>query len=258
VSNVSFGLKPAPRKVLNSVFLHYAREHGLDAAILHSGSIVPLYKIDDHQRTVAEDLVFDRRREGYDPLERLLNIFADVVEEKVTTDRRSKKVEDRLKLAIIDGDRTQLEDDITEALATYRPLDIINEILLDGMKTVGDLFGAGQMQLPFVLKSAEAMKAAVAFLEPYMDKASATDKGSLVLATVRGDVHDIGKNLVPGRHHSHQQRLQGLQPRYQTTHRQHYRSLRIAPRRRHRYVRPAGQIDGGHAREPGGSERTRP
>ncbi|MCH7700056.1 MAG: methionine synthase [Planctomycetes bacterium] len=196
LSNISFGLKPPLRRVLNSVFLHYAREHGLDAAILHAGGIVPLFKIDDEQRTTAEDLIFDRRREGYEPLERYMELFVDHSDVESKTETKPTTVEERLKQAIIDGDRTQLEADLTEAMGTYRPLDIVNELLLDGMKTVGDLFGAGQMQLPFVLKSAEAMKSAVAFLEPYMDKSEQSDRGSIVLATVRGDVHDIGKNLV--------------------------------------------------------------
>jgi len=196
VSNISFGLKPAARRVLNSVFLHYAREAGLDAAIVHTSGILPLYKIDEHQRKAAEDLVFDRRAAGYDPLTVLLSLFAEDSAATRTDSEKPKSIEDRLKLRIIDGDRVGLEDDLTQALTTYRPLDIINEILLDGMKTVGDLFGAGQMQLPFVLQSAETMKAAVAFLEPFMDRVEGATKGRIVLATVRGDVHDIGKNLV--------------------------------------------------------------
>jgi 5-methyltetrahydrofolate--homocysteine methyltransferase len=196
VSNVSFGLNPPTRKVLNSVFLHYAREAGLDAAIVHATGILPLYKIDEQQRRTAEDLVFDRRRDGYDPLTVLLGLFSDQTATAREDKPKPKAIEERLKLRIIDGDRVGLEDDLTEALTTYRPLDIINDILLDGMKTVGDLFGAGQMQLPFVLQSAETMKAAVGFLEPYMDRAAGERKGKVVLATVRGDVHDIGKNLV--------------------------------------------------------------
>ncbi|MCH7812779.1 MAG: methionine synthase, partial [Planctomycetes bacterium] len=196
VSNVSFGIKPATRRVLNSVFLHYARQAGLDSAILHVGGIEPLYKIDDTKRQVAEDLIFDRRREGYDPLETLLDLFTDQDARTKEPKALPKSVEERLKQRIIDGNRTGLDDDLTEALTTYRALDIVNDLLLDGMKTVGDLFGAGQMQLPFVLKSAETMKAAVGLLEPYMERSEAGGKGSIVLATVRGDVHDIGKNLV--------------------------------------------------------------
>ncbi len=196
LSNVSFGLKPQVRQVLNSVFLHYARAEGLDAAILHAGGILPLFRIEDSQRVAAEDLIFDRRRDDYDPLETLISLFptgAAVAKQPRPT---PQAVEDRLKRRIIDGNRTGLEDDLDEALTTYPPLEIINDILLDGMKTVGDLFGAGQMQLPFVLKSAEAMKAAVRYLEPLMDRQDGQTRGKIVLATVRGDVHDIGKNLV--------------------------------------------------------------
>jgi len=195
LSNISFGIAPPARRVLNSVFLHHARERGLDAAIMHVGGIVPLYKIDETHRRIAEDLIYDRRREGYDPLHELLRAF-EGVETKAAEAEKPRKIEDRLKLRIINGDRTGLEEDLDEAMLTQRPLDIINDILLDGMKTVGDLFGAGQMQLPFVLQSAETMKAAVKHLEPYMERADAGGKGSMVLATVRGDVHDIGKNLV--------------------------------------------------------------
>jgi 5-methyltetrahydrofolate--homocysteine methyltransferase len=196
LSNISFGLRPPVRRVVNSVFLHHAVAAGLDSAIMHASGIVPLYKIDEARRILAEDLIFDRRREGYDPLMALLKAFEGDEEtiERVTA--APKQVEDRLKLRIINGDRPGLEDDLEEAMLTHRPLDIINEILLDGMKTVGDLFGAGQMQLPFVLQSAETMKAAVRHLEPHMDRSQEAGKGTIILATVRGDVHDIGKNLV--------------------------------------------------------------
>ncbi len=195
LSNISFGVKPPVRRVLNSVYLHHARERGLDAAIMHVSGIVPLFKIEESHRRLAEDLVYDRRREGYDPLHELLRALegVEVASEKA---ERPKNVEDRLKQRVINGDRTGLEEDLDEAMLTHRPLDIINDILLDGMKTVGDLFGAGQMQLPFVLQSAETMKASVRHLEPHMDRTSDAGKGSIVLATVRGDVHDIGKNLV--------------------------------------------------------------
>jgi len=196
LSNISFGIKPPARRVLNSVFLHLARERGLDAAIMHATGIVPLFKIDELQRRLAEDLIFDRRRKGYDPLTELLQAFESVEQADSVPKQRPQRVEDRLKLRIIDGDRTGLEEDLTEAMQSYRPLDIVNDILLDGMKTVGDLFGAGQMQLPFVLQSAETMKAAVGFLEPHMDRVASGGKGAIVLATVQGDVHDIGKNLV--------------------------------------------------------------
>jgi len=196
LSNISFGLKPPARKVLNSVFLHHAREAGLDGAIVHAAGIVPLYKIDDKQRKTAEDLVFDRRGDGYDPLMEFIALFPEQDAAAKTERKKPKSVDERLKHRIIDGDRVGLDDDLTEAMTTYQPLEIINDILLDGMKTVGDLFGAGQMQLPFVLQSAETMKAAVAFLEPFMDRVADETKGTVILATVRGDVHDIGKNLV--------------------------------------------------------------
>ncbi len=196
LSNISFGIKPPARRVLNSVFLHHARKQGLDAAILHATGILPLFKIEDPHRRLAEDLIHDRRREGYDPLHELLAAFDEAGAAPPEEEKEHRTVEARLKARIINGDRTGLEEDLDEAMLTQRPLDIVNEILLDGMKTVGDLFAAGQMQLPFVLQSAETMKASVRHLEPYMDKADSGGKGSIVLATVRGDVHDIGKNLV--------------------------------------------------------------
>jgi 5-methyltetrahydrofolate--homocysteine methyltransferase len=197
VSNISFGIKPAARHVLNSVFLHYAREAGLDAAIVHAGGFQPLYKIDEKLREIARKLIFDEREGGYDPLADLLAQFPDdKTARPEAVAREATNVEERLKQRIIDGDRTGLTDDLDEAMKTYRPLQIINELLLPGMKVVGDLFGAGQMQLPFVLQSAETMKTAVAHLEPFMERTDASGKGSIVLATVKGDVHDIGKNLV--------------------------------------------------------------
>ncbi len=207
ISNVSFGLKPAARHVLNSVFLHECVEAGLDSAIVHAGKIMPLSRMDDAQREVCLDLVWDRRGteggdrtdEGYDPLQALLALFEDVESVKtVTEDRTDWPVEKRLSQRIIDGDRTGLTDDLDEALGDgIGALDIINDILLAGMKVVGELFASGEMQLPFVLQSAETMKAAVAHLEPHMDRLDdASAKGKIVLATVKGDVHDIGKNLV--------------------------------------------------------------
>lgn len=197
VSNISFGIKPAPRHVLNSVFLHYAREAGLDAAIVHAGGFQPLYKIDEKLREIARKLIFDEREGGYDPLADLLAQFPDDAPARPKAARsEAASVEERLKQRIIDGDRTGLTNDLDEAMNKHRPLEIINELLLPGMKVVGDLFGAGQMQLPFVLQSAETMKAAVGHLEPFMDRTDQTGEGSIVLATVRGDVHDIGKNLV--------------------------------------------------------------
>ncbi|HLT21190.1 MAG TPA: homocysteine S-methyltransferase family protein, partial [Thermomicrobiales bacterium] len=201
VSNVSFGIAPAARHVLNSVFLFEAIDAGLDSAIVHAGRIMPLNKIPEEQLKVCRDLIYDRRDEatGYDPLAALLDVFADVkVAEQVKEDRSDWPVERRLEQRIIDGDRDGLTDDLDEALAGGRSaLSIINDVLLNGMKVVGDLFGSGQMQLPFVLQSAETMKAAVAHLEPHMEKVEGgSGKGRIVLATVKGDVHDIGKNLV--------------------------------------------------------------
>ena len=197
VSNVSFGLKPAARHVLNSVFLHECVEAGLDAAIVHAARIMPMHKIDDRIRDVALDLIYDRRREGYDPLTEFMALFEGVEASAVEQEDRSGwPVEERLKHRIIDGDRDGIEADLDEALTTRPALSVINDVLLDGMKVVGDLFASGDMQLPFVLQSAETMKTAVAFLEPHMEKADSGGKGRVVIGTVKGDVHDIGKNLV--------------------------------------------------------------
>ena len=197
LSNVSFGLTPAARHVLNSVFLHECVEAGLDAAIVHAARIMPLSKVPERQLEVCLDLIYDRRTDGYDPLQELLGLFEGVTSASlVKEDRSGWAVEDRLKQRIIDGDRDGLTDDLDEALTTTLALTIVNDMLLAGMKVVGDLFGSGQMQLPFVLQSAEAMKAAVAYLEPHMEKSDQGGKGRIVLATVKGDVHDIGKNLV--------------------------------------------------------------
>jgi 5-methyltetrahydrofolate--homocysteine methyltransferase len=204
VSNVSFGLSPAARHVLNSVFLHECVQAGLDSAIVHAGKIVPLAKIADEQRDVCLDLIYDRRGvrddgEPYDPLQHLLEVFADVKSVKaVREDRSGWPVEERLKHRIIDGERDGIAEELDEALDSGLPaLDIVNDVLLDGMRVVGELFGSGQMQLPFVLQSAETMKTAVAHLEPHMEKVGGgSAKGRLVLGTVKGDVHDIGKNLV--------------------------------------------------------------
>ncbi|HSA79653.1 MAG TPA: homocysteine S-methyltransferase family protein, partial [Geminicoccaceae bacterium] len=195
LSNISFGLNPAARHVLNSVFLDHAQRRGLSGAILHSSKIMPLHKIAEEEVRVAEDLIFDRRRAGYDPLQAFMALFADRQAAAVKKERPAA-VEERLKQRIVDGDRQGLEADLDEALERYPALDIINTHLLAGMKVVGDLFGAGKMQLPFVLQSAETMKAAVACLEPHMERVEGSHKGTVVVATVKGDVHDIGKNLV--------------------------------------------------------------
>lgn len=201
VSNVSFGLNPAARIVLNSVFLHECVQAGLDSAIVHSAKILPMDRIPEEQRQVALDLVYDRREPDYDPLSRYLELFEGVSAASVRASRAAElaalPLSERLQRRIIDGEGKGLAADLDEALASKPALDIINEELLSGMKVVGELFGSGQMQLPFVLQSAEVMKSAVAHLEPHMESnADSSGKGTLVLATVRGDVHDIGKNLV--------------------------------------------------------------
>ena len=207
VSNVSFGLNPAARIVLNSVFLAEAVKMGLDSAIVHPSKITPISRIEPKQLEVAMDLVYDKRTfdaDGnctYDPLEIYLNLF-DGVETKTSKITRAAELAalpliERLERRIIDGEKVGLEADLDEAMASgIKPLAIINEHLLSGMKTVGELFGSGQMQLPFVLQSAEVMKTAVALLEPHMEKSEDAGKGTILLATVKGDVHDIGKNLV--------------------------------------------------------------
>jgi len=198
LSNVSFGLSPAARQVLNSVFLHECVEAGLDAAIVHASKILPLAKIDERAREVCLDLIYDRRREGYDPLSELLGLFEGVtIASQGDEDHSDWPVEQRLSQRIIDGNRNGLDADLDEALEEgMAPLSIVNDLLLAGMKTVGELFASGEMQLPFVLGSAETMKQAVAYLEPHMEKADQGGRGTIVLATVKGDVHDIGKNLV--------------------------------------------------------------
>ncbi len=200
LSNVSFGLAPAARVVLNSVFLHECVKAGLDAAIVNPARILPLARIPEEQVQVALDLVHDRRHEGYDPLARFLEMFsgsAAVLDAaSVEQELAALPVFARLERRIVDGLGKGLQADLDEALTLRPALDIVNDTLLAGMRTVGELFGSGQMQLPFVLQSAEVMKAAVAHLEPHMDRVDDAGKGTIVLATVKGDVHDIGKNLV--------------------------------------------------------------
>ena len=196
LSNISFGLNAAARHVLNSVFLDHAVRRGMTGAILHISRIMPLHAIPEREVTVAEDLIFDRSREGYDPLIEFMALFDGRTAQKDEEKERPENVEERLSLRIVDGDKQGLEEDLAEAMQSHPPLEIINTYLLDGMKVVGELFGAGKMQLPFVLKSAETMKAAVSYLEPHMEKLDGSAKGTIVLATVKGDVHDIGKNLV--------------------------------------------------------------
>ncbi|WP_027501841.1 methionine synthase [Rhodococcus sp. UNC363MFTsu5.1] len=200
ISNISFGLNAAARQVLNSVFLHECTEAGLDTAIVHASKILPMARIPEEQRQVALDLVYDRRSEGYDPLQKLMELFEGVSAASARETRAQElaglPLFERLERRIVDGERNGLEADLDEAMTEKPPLEIINDTLLNGMKTVGELFGSGQMQLPFVLQSAEVMKAAVAYLEPHMEATDEDGKGRIVLATVKGDVHDIGKNLV--------------------------------------------------------------
>lgn len=206
VSNVSFGLNAAARVVLNSVFLHECVQVGLDSAIVHPSKITPMARIDERQKQVALDLIYDRRTfDGdectYDPLQEFLQLF-DGVELATSKNARAEALAalplfERLQRRIIDGEKVGLEDDLKSAMAEgMPPLEIINSHLLEGMKTVGELFGKGEMQLPFVLQSAEVMKTAVAILEPFMEKTGDEGRGTMLLATVKGDVHDIGKNLV--------------------------------------------------------------
>jgi 5-methyltetrahydrofolate--homocysteine methyltransferase len=202
LSNCSFGLAPYTRQVLNSVYLHHALEYGLDSAILHAAKIMPLASIDEKGKEICRRLLFDERAFDAagncteDPLQMLIEHYADKKVESKKGQSLGETVEERLRQAIIQGRRESLIADLDLARARYSPLDIINKILLDGMKVVGDLFGSVQMQLPFVLQSAEVMKAAVAYLEQFMEKVAGSEKGKIVLATVKGDVHDIGKNLV--------------------------------------------------------------
>jgi len=200
VSNVSFGLNPAARQVLNSVFLAECVAAGLDSAIVHPSKILPMARIPDEQRSTALDLVYDRRQGDYDPLQKILEIFDGATTAAGRATRAAELLElpldERLQRRIIDGERNGLEADLDQALLRRTALEIINDTLLEGMKTVGELFGSGAMQLPFVLTSAEVMKQAVAHLEPHMEKTDSAGKGTIVLATVKGDVHDIGKNLV--------------------------------------------------------------
>ena len=206
VSNISFGLSPAARINLNSVFLHDCCKAGMDAAIVSPAKILPLMKISEEHQQVCRDLINDKRRFErdvctYDPLTELTTLFEGVSTKEARASGPSLAdlpVEERLKQHIIDGERIGLEPALDEGLDQYRPLEIVNTFLLDGMKVVGELFGSGQMQLPFVLQSAETMKSAVAYLEPHMEKTEgkSSAKAKFLIATVKGDVHDIGKNLV--------------------------------------------------------------
>ncbi|MFE2322369.1 methionine synthase [Streptomyces sp. NPDC059385] len=200
LSNISFGLNPAARVLLNSVFLDECVKAGLDSAIVHASKILPIARFDEEQVNTALDLIYDRREGDYDPLQKLMALFEGVNTKSLKAGRAEEllalPLDERLQRRIIDGEKNGLEADLDEALVERPALEIVNDTLLEGMKVVGELFGSGQMQLPFVLQSAEVMKTAVAHLEPHMEKSDAEGKGTIVLATVRGDVHDIGKNLV--------------------------------------------------------------
>ncbi|MFQ5504936.1 MAG: homocysteine S-methyltransferase family protein, partial [Planctomycetota bacterium] len=181
LSNISFGLDPYPRRVINSVFLAEAIKKGLDAAIMNAAKIIPVHGLDEADRKAAMDLIYDRRDSG-DPLFAFIERFAGRSSREAgsATDEMDLSIEERLKRRIIDGNRPGIEARLDEALETYKPLDIVNRILLDGMRVVGDLFGAGEMQLPFVLQSAETMKASVKYLEQFMDRVDGSGKGTLV------------------------------------------------------------------------------
>ncbi len=203
ISNISFGLNPAARQVLNSMFLHECMSVGMDSSIVSASKILPLAKIEPEHQKVCRDLIYDQREfDGevctYDPLTELTQLFEGKTTKKDKSANKNLPIEEQLRQHIIDGERIGLDEALAKALEKHPPLDIINIFLLDGMKVVGELFGSGQMQLPFVLQSAQTMKAAVAFLEPYMEQDEAGDnsKGTFLIATVKGDVHDIGKNLV--------------------------------------------------------------
>ncbi|WP_288235036.1 methionine synthase [uncultured Prochlorococcus sp.] len=205
ISNISFGLSPLSRINLNSIFLDECIKAGLDSAIIAPNKILPLSKISEETKKLCLDLIYDKRKFEddiciYDPLVELTKAFQDLSIKdfkKASLENKNLTLEESLKNHIIDGEKIGLEDQLNKALKKYKPLEIINTFLLDGMKVVGDLFGSGQMQLPFVLQSAETMKFAVSILEPYMETVDENiSNGKLLIATVKGDVHDIGKNLV--------------------------------------------------------------
>ncbi|HEB60370.1 MAG TPA: methionine synthase, partial [Phycisphaeraceae bacterium] len=197
ISNVSFGLRPAARVVLNSAFMHEAIQRGLTAAIVHASGILPRTRISDERWQAALDLIYDRRTENRDPLLHFISLFPESESSSTSAEEmKALPIEEQLQRHIIDGEKEGLTEHLQTALQKYSPLEIINDHLLAGMKVVGELFGSGALQLPFVLQSAEVMKMAVTHLEPHMQKSDTGNKGTIILATVRGDVHDIGKNLV--------------------------------------------------------------
>ncbi len=252
VSNISFGLEVYPRRVLNSVFMHEAVDNGLDVAIVNYSKIYPLYKIPEVEVELARRLIHYDTSAG-DPLQKYMNHFSGMEKKSDAPAVEVEKlsVEDQLKYCIINGEKSvgrdahtqSLEQVLESALVTYTPLDLINNVLLDGMRTVGELFGARKMQLPSVLDSASVMKQAVAYLEPKMEKLEGSQKGTMVLATVKGDVHDIGKNLVDIILSNNGYRVVNLgikQPADIII-----QAAAGAPRRRHRAERPAGEVHGG-------------
>ena len=252
LSNISFGLNPPARHVLNSVFLDHALRRGLTGAIVHVSKIMPLHQIPAEELRVAEDLIFDRRHEGYDPLHAFIALFEDRAAETGREKGPPGTARGAARSSASSTATGRASTPISTAMASYKPLDIINNILLDGMKMVGELFGAGKMQLPFVLQSAETMKAAVGYLEPLMEKVEGQEKGTIVLATVRGDVHDIGKNLVDIILTNNGYRVVNLGIKQPID-----AILEAAGEHKadaDRHVRAAGQIDRGHAREPRGDE----
>lgn len=194
LSNISFGLKPAARQVLNSVYLALAQQKGLTAAIVHASKIKPLFQIPEEQRIAAENLIFNQRENDADPLLYFISLFDKVTETQEAAPNLS--IEEKLRENILNGSKLNLNERLDEALKQHKPIAIVNDILLPAMSEVGELFGRGETQLPFVLQSAEAMKAAVNYLEPLMAEGKQESKGTFLLATVKGDVHDIGKNLV--------------------------------------------------------------
>jgi cobalamin-dependent methionine synthase I len=261
VSNVSFGLNPAARVTLNSVFLHEAMQVGLDGAIVSAAKILPLAKIDPDHQKVCRDLIYDNREfDGdivtYDPLTKLTTLFEGKSLKKKEAIAKDLPIEERLKQHIIDGERIGLEDALADALKQYEPLHIINTFLLDGMKVVGELFGSGQMQLPFVLQSAQTMKAAVAYLEPFMEKSDSdgSGKGTFIIATVKG--RRSRHRQKPGGHHPVQQRLQGGESGHQTAGGKYHPGLSRTQRRLHRHERPAGEIHRFYERQPGHLQRS--
>ncbi len=198
VSNISFGLAPAARRILNSVFLHEAVAAGLDAAFVDAARVLPLARISTEDRQVCLDLLHNRQVAGEkDPLMRFIDHFSTASNTAEDEEQESTKPpEQQLFAKVLNGDKDGLEDLLAILRERFRPIDIINQILVPAMRHVGELFGKGEILLPFVLQSAEVMKGSVTLLEPFMDRTDGGSATRILLATVQGDVHDIGKNLV--------------------------------------------------------------